>query len=396
MKEIRFTGIAVWKAAFDLRLDFSHNLASRNRVDTLLVAVRASHGGVGHGQALPRIYLTGESLESALADIRDSWWPALAETAIPADADFAEAVGALQPIFAQADARRKNASYAAVDIAALDAFSAGKGMRAGFAPDQSAASAAGGPIVPLVGVISAGNPGRSAWLARTLRFLGYRRFKVKVGRDEEADERRLAAVRRAIGPKAWLAVDANAAWDWDEAVLRMRGLARHGVGLVEEPLRAAVAATADFSQLEKLAGVPIMADESICTLTDARDLLARGTPSWWNLRLGKNGGFAGWANFSRLAAGRGIRIYGGVLVGETALLAAAARAAWAGGLAAMGEYGFPRLFLRGDPFRGGPGGFFGAMAPAQAGTRGLGVRLRDTSLREVAEPLWQAGKQFGK
>ncbi len=388
MKEVRFAGITVWKAAFDLRLSFSHNLATRDRAETLIVSIETSNGGVGHGQALPRTYLTGETLDSALADIRDRWWPALAELAIPPDADFAAAAEALRPVFEQADALRKNASYAAVDIAALDAFAAGRGIPAAF-PPPPAADSAGGRELPLVGVITAAAPGRSAWIARLMRLFGYRRFKVKVGRDAGADERRLAAVRRAIGPDAWLAVDANAAWGWDEAAERMRGFARHGVALVEEPLAAEPAAKADFAALERLAGSPVMADESICTLADAGSLLARGTPSWWNLRLAKNGGFAGWTALSRLAAERGVMVYGGVLVGETSVLAAAARAAWFSGGAVSGEYGCPRIFLKGDPFRGGPGGFAGRMTPPSAETPGLGVRLREDILRRRAELSWR-------
>ncbi|MCL2000470.1 MAG: hypothetical protein FWG74_03465 [Planctomycetes bacterium] len=386
MKEIHFVGITVWKAAFNLRFVFSHNLAVRDQVETLLLSIKTSNGGIGYGQALPRAYLTGETLDSVLADIRGRWWPELAKLALPADADFATVVGALQPVFEQADALRKNASYAAVDIAALDAFTTGQGIPAAFPPPADPARRRD---LPLVGVIPAGTPGRSAGIAGLLRLLGYRRFKVKIGRNAAMDERRLAAVRKAIGASNWLAVDANAAWEWDEAIERMRRLGRYDVALVEEPLAAASAA--DFIRLERCSGIPVLADESLCTLADARSLLSRGTPSWWNLRLSKNGGFAGWRNFSRLAAERGITIYGGVLVGETSILAAAARAAWSSDAAVSGEYGFPRIFLQGDPFRGGPGGFTGRMAPPRPATPGLGVRLRESALPPSAELLWKEG-----
>lgn len=385
-----FTGMRVWRASFGLRLKFSHARAERERVETLLVAVSCSNGGVGFGQALPREYLTGETAATALEDIRSRWWPALTALRLEDDASFADAVEALAPLFTAADAERKNASYAAVDVAALSAFAAGAGV-----PCRGEIGSATVPVgnMPLVGVLSAASPAKAAWMARLLKGLGYARFKVKVGKDALADTARLAAVRRVVGADAWLAVDANGVWEYDEALERLRGLRRFAIALVEEPLAPAIAAETDFSALEKLSGFPLMVDESLCTIMDAESLLRRGTPSWWNLRLAKNGGFAGWRRFSRLAAQHGITVYGGILVGETAALAAAARAAWfsAGG-PVCGEYGFPRIFLRGDPFRGGPGGFFGVMAPPRPEMTGLGLSLREKTLMKNAELLWREGE----
>ena len=385
MDETRFTGMRVWRAVFPLRVSFSHNLATRSRIETLLVEIRASNGGVGFGQALPREYLTGESMESALEDIRERWWPELSRMAIPDSAGFTAAAAALEPLFEKADALRRNASYAALEMAALDAFAKGRGIPAGTGTVPADSR------LPLVGVISAASPSRVAWLARIFRWLGYRRFKVKVGRDEAGDDKRLEAVRRAIGGDAWLAVDANAAWETDEAIRRMAGLQRFAVRLVEEPLQKSAAAAADFSELEKLAGIAVMADESLCTLGDAKALLARGSPSWWNLRVGKNGGFVGVSRLAEMARPYGINLYGGVLVGETSVLAAAGRAAmFSAGVECM-EYGFPRVFLRGDPFRGGPGGFSGVLSPLSGNAAGLGVTMVYNALEKCAQLVWITG-----
>ena len=47
---------------------------------------------------------------------------------------------------------------------------------------------------------------------------GWRHFKLKVGRDLAADVRRAAIVREEIGPDGILMVDANQAWDVDQAI----------------------------------------------------------------------------------------------------------------------------------------------------------------------------------
>lgn len=385
-----FKGIRIWRVELPFRFAFSHNLAVRDRAETLIVQLWTAAGFIGHGQALPRPYLTGESVESVLADIKERWWPKLSAMTMPASADFMAGMAALEPLYRQADGARKNASYAAIEMAALDAFARERGMPAWMGRQDSAAA------IPLVGVITAGSPGMATWLARALKWLGYRRFKVKVGKDADADRRRLEAVRKAIGPDAWLAVDANQAWQWDEAVQRLEGLRTYGISLAEEPLAGSLAADADYAELEKEAGVPLMADETLCTLADAERLVERGGPSWWNVRFGKNGGFNGVRALAALAKKHNVRVYSGVLVGETSVLAAAGRAAMFGTNAECAEYGFPRVFLRHDPFRGGPGGWRGTMAPISRGVKGLGVSCLDSALVKWEKPIWSNGDFFEK
>lgn len=348
----KFTSITVWQAFLPFRLSFRHNLAERKGTETLLIRIGTDDGKVGFGQVLPRSYLTGETVEGALADISERWWPRLRGVEITEN--LIENV--LSPLFREADSERRNAGYAGIDVAASMAARL-YGSEEGFANIGKNSET---HRLELIGVIPATGVRKASILARLFTMLGYRRFKVKVGRDAEADEKRVGAVRRIIGKDAWLLADANAAWEWDEAEERMSGLGRKfGVSLVEEPLKRDIALTSDFKELEHLSGVETMADESLCSTADAQVLLERGSPSWWNIRLAKNGGFTGVNHISRRAHDKGIRLYGGILVGETGALAAAGRYSFFTTGVECGEYGFSRIFVKGDPFRGVPGGYFG-------------------------------------
>lgn len=377
-----FSGIELWRCDFRFRMAFSHNLASRTRAETLVAVVRGAGGAEGYGQALPREYLTGESLDGVEQDIRERWWPRLRRLDLPDGLPFPTLLDRLEPLYREADGDRALAAYGAAETAAVDAYlRAGKSLFdiSPHAPD----------VMRLAGVIPAAEPKFAAGMAKVLHKLGYRRFKVKVGNDAERDHARLAAVRKTVGGDSRLAVDANAAWTWEEAVDRMRWLAEFGVDVVEEPLRREEGG--DYRLLRELSGRAIMVDESLCTLADARRLLERGSPDWWNIRLGKNGGFCGVRALADLARKNGIHIYGGVLVGETSALAAAGRAGmWLAG-AAVGEYGFPRVLLRGDPFRGGPGGYTGTARPPRSPRPGLGVRLRRSLLARAGRLSWRDG-----
>jgi L-fuconate dehydratase len=64
---------------------------------------------------------------------------------------------------------------------------------------------------------------------------GWTHFKLKVGGDPADDDRRVRMVREAIGPDRTLMIDANQRWDVNEAIERVRALARYRPLWIEEP-----------------------------------------------------------------------------------------------------------------------------------------------------------------
>lgn len=72
-------------------------------------------------------------------------------------------------------------------------------------------------------------------LCREALAQGWTDFKVKVGGAPEDDARRLALMREEIGPSCRLMTDANQYWDVDEAIERVKALARFDIWWIEEP-----------------------------------------------------------------------------------------------------------------------------------------------------------------
>jgi L-fuconate dehydratase len=64
---------------------------------------------------------------------------------------------------------------------------------------------------------------------------GWTHFKVKVGGPPEDDARRLALVRKEIGPSSRLMIDANQRWEVAEAIERVKALAKYDIWWMEEP-----------------------------------------------------------------------------------------------------------------------------------------------------------------
>lgn len=364
---MKITALDLWQIRIPFRFSFKHALADRTCADSLLVRVRTESGVEGWGEAVPRSYLTGESVQTAWDDLRNRWWPALRELDFSTDSSPADI---LDPLYRQADRERHTASFAGMDLAVHDAL----------------ARVANRPLTEFLGFtaptvrLSAPLGGSSAKSvrrkAKLFRFLGFKDFKLKIGLGIDSDTVR--AAREVIGFGRDLRADANAAWDTETALTQLAALAPFGISSYEQPARD----IAGLARIRRELGVRVMADESLCTLADAQELIAQGAADLWNIRLAKIGGFCGLRALLKLAAANGIGLHLGTLVGETSLLAAAGRIASGATEFAHVEYGFPRLFLSGDPFRGGPAGYFGSGRP-QNKKPGIGVHADSGALAKV-------------
>jgi O-succinylbenzoate synthase len=104
---------------------------------------------------------------------------------------------------------------------------------------------------------------------------GCRTAKVKVaepGQPESADVARVEAVRDALGPAGKLRIDANGAWDVDQAARMLAALAPFGLEYAEQPC----ATLDELAALRKRVDVPLAADESIRRAEDPLAVRAAG------------------------------------------------------------------------------------------------------------------------
>ncbi len=102
------------------------------------------------------------------------------------------------------------------------------------------------------------------------RFDGCRTAKVKVaerGQTLADDIARVRAVRAALGPEGRIRIDANGAWNLDEAERALHALAEFDLEYVEQPCET-VDELADLRQRISHMGIPIAADESVRTAED--------------------------------------------------------------------------------------------------------------------------------
>ena len=137
------------------------------------------------------------------------------------------------------------------------------------------------------------------------RFPGVRTAKVKVagpGSRLADDVDRVHAVRRALGAEGRIRVDANAAWNLDEAEHALRALSPFDLEYVEQPC-AGIAETAELRRRTADLAIPIAADELV---RGARDPLAAVRAGAADLIVLKAAPLGGIRNALRLAADAGV------------------------------------------------------------------------------------------
>jgi o-succinylbenzoate synthase len=122
------------------------------------------------------------------------------------------------------------------------------------------------PSVPVNVTVPAVGPDRAHAIVTAS---GCRTAKVKVAEPGQApgeDLARVEAVRDALGPGGAVRVDANAAWDVDTAVARLRELDRVGLEYAEQPC----ATVAELAAVRRRVDVRIAADEVVRRSADPR------------------------------------------------------------------------------------------------------------------------------
>ena len=375
---LRVDALTLYRLRIPFHQTFSHALHSREESDAIIVKVSDSDGRRGFGEALPRAYVTGETTESMIGRIRDFLAPRVFQENFSPGWQTMEQVQSLRPNWtSNSDLNNGviawNAAFCAVELAILDwSLRADHSSLADYLPPTRFE-------VVYSGVISADSAKDAAALAKRMARLGITQIKVKVGTTDDAA--RLDAVRKAVGDSVELRADANGAWSAAQAVEQLKRLAPFKLALIEQPVAADD--IAGMKQVRGECGIPVMADESLVTVEQARSLVEERACDLFNIRLSKNGGISGSLAIARLALKAGIKIQVGAQVGETGILSAAGRTFAAHVpvlVCAEGSFGTWLLTedITFDNLAFGPGG----RAPLLQ-RRGLSVTVREDALERL-------------
>jgi muconate cycloisomerase len=358
-----------------LRRPVKHASHTRSETDNVVVRCALSDGSVGWGEGVPREYVTGETVVSALDLLHRSDLPKQLRPC----PNFEEAVRLAERLrlaVIPGDDRlcQGNAAHCALELAVLDAFGRAFGeplmnVTKFVAPDLYQPR----ERVQYSGIILSAKGWKARAMSLGYRLTGFRQVKVKVGIAGQDDATRLGVIRGWLGKGIEVRVDANEAWPAAEASDRIRALEPYTIASVEQPVKHEEVAA--LAAIRKQGTRPIMLDESLCSEVDAERAARGGWCDSFNLRLSKCGGFVRTLRLALFATRHNLGYQLGCQVGETAILSAAGRhfATTVKGLTAV-EGSFDRHLVRDALAEEDVTFRRGGWGPMLVGS-GLGVRI---------------------
>lgn len=288
---------------FDLPTVRPHKLAMAtiNKHSVVLVRVRTDDGREGLGEAAVIPHYGAESVEAIKVVIDTYLGPAL----------IGQDPTALEQIVAHMDGVLKENAYAkgAIEMACVDLLARSMNV--------SAATLFGGAVRDRLRVLWVlGNGETHKDIAEAEQKLEQRlhdRFLVKVGKAEpSADVARASAVKRALGDRARVHVDANQSWDEATATWAIERLEAAGIAVIEQPLpRAEIAG---MRRLTERFTVPIMADEAVDTVESAMAYASSRAADAFSIKVTKHGGMLRTRKVASIAEAGGLTLFGGTML----------------------------------------------------------------------------------
>ena len=237
------------------RLPFLHNFHTAHGVlDTregMIVQVTTNEGVTGVGEIAPLPTFIGGSLTDAYSLLPE----------LNGHLYHTTLYEALDMLAAEQVSTKSASTLCGLEIALFDALgkTIDRSVSTLLAPSEFTPRAA----VPVNAVISAKETTIAATTALNAKQNGFSCVKLKVGLGLSISEEveRIAMVRDAIGPTMHLRLDANEAWQFEEAIAILSQSVPYDIQYIEQPLKAQ-----DFVGMHTLRQeilIPIAVDEAV-------------------------------------------------------------------------------------------------------------------------------------
>jgi L-alanine-DL-glutamate epimerase-like enolase superfamily enzyme len=307
VKKLKITDVEIFLFDIPLSSPFRIAIGEMKAANDLLVRVRTDQGVIGLGEACPFPPITGETQATNAAAARSIRDILLGKDPLAIDGLLRE-IGPL--------VHSNPSAVAAFDMALHDIL--GK--------------VAGLPLFRLLGGtknqfetdITTSIDTLEAMTAESKKYadMGYKTLKVKVGLDPDEDFGRLEAIRRAVGPKVAIRIDANQGWSVPQAIYALRKMEPLGIEFCEQPVLATD--TAGLRAVRTQSPISIMADEALFGPGDAIELIRAEACDTFNIKVMKAGGLLNSIRIAHIADAANMRCMVGCMLESNLALTAAA------------------------------------------------------------------------
>lgn len=266
--------IEFWPVDVPLTDPFVVATGSRLIAENVFVRVTLAGGAQGYGEAAPFPEVGGENRATSLTALSRLGRSLLG---MPAQ-EFPAAAGKMTE-----EAPGQPAARCALETAMIDAHCRAQGLPMwklwGGADLRERETDITIPIC---------SRDKTLALARGWYAKGFRLFKMKVGNNVDEDIRRLEAVHRELSGIAFIG-DGNQGFSREDCLAFTRGVTRFGgnIVLLEQPVVRED--LEGLAAIKRATGIPVAADESVRSLADAKEVVARAAADYINIKIMKTG-----------------------------------------------------------------------------------------------------------
>ncbi|MBC1765290.1 dipeptide epimerase [Listeria seeligeri] len=272
---MKITKIKTHIVPIQLSSTFKTALREVSHVNVVRVYIHFDNGIVGIGEAAPTHVITGDTEASITSAINDIFGPFLIGRELDEELTILDEMKSLLV--------HNSSPKAAIDIALHDALAK--------ASSKSLYEFLGGgsPRLETDYTISIGSPDKMVQDAKTKVAEGFKSLKIKLGLDPvEIEVAKIRRMNEALGGKIPFRIDANQGWTPDVAIQILNEWSDIPIDFIEQPVKSW-----DFAGMAKVTAntnIPIMADESLFGIHDAKRLLDEKCCNLLNIKLMKSAG----------------------------------------------------------------------------------------------------------
>ena len=266
--------VEFWPVDIPITDPFVVATGARTMAENVFLRITLASGAQGYGEAAPFPEVGGETRESCMSTLHQLSTAILGHSA----ANYKE----LGRILSE-QARTHPAARCGLETAVIDAHCHTSNIPMwqlwGGVDVRAQETDITIPIADL---------DKTVTLARGWYAKGFRLFKMKVGKDVENDIRRLEAVHRTLPGISFIG-DGNQGFSRQDCLTFAQGVKRFGgtMVLLEQPV---VRGDLDsMAAIRRETGIPVAADESVHSLADAQEIVARDAADYINIKIMKTG-----------------------------------------------------------------------------------------------------------
>ncbi|MBA1420642.1 MAG: dipeptide epimerase [Epsilonproteobacteria bacterium] len=290
-----------------LKNPFITSLRRVDALEDLIVIIECDDGTVGYGEGAPTPQITGETMGSMVACI-EFIKPHIIGREIE---EFKLILKNIHSLILKNNTAKSALEIALYDLKAksqkLPLYRMLGGTQTKFSTDIT---------------ISMGEIDKMIADCHNAVVLGYDTLKIKIGDNPQKDVERVCAIHDALDTNIKLRLDANQGWTAKESVELLHALEKQDIiaEFIEQPVAADD--IEGLKYIKERVQTPLLADESIFSVKDARKLLEMQAIDYVNIKLAKTAGITQALELADLSKSFGVKcMIGCMLEGPISVVA---------------------------------------------------------------------------